>query len=130
MPLTGYVAFCDDIRFENTGKAIIIGLYSEDLIPSHLPQVTPMSFWVRLYGAPSGQTEVRLSISVNGREQHSSDVIIQVTDPSLPANLFYSAVLIHLAEEGEISLELSGFPDGEYFRDSLHVLSVQEDIVA
>lgn len=123
MTISGFVAFCDDIRFENNGKAIIVGLYSEDLIPGFLPQVLPLSFWVRLTGLPSGKTELSMKIGTNDKVQQTASVTLEVQASDRPANLYFVGAPIALEESGEIFLELSGFPDGSVFRDTLTVRS-------
>lgn len=126
MNVSGFVAFCDDIRFENTGKAILIGLYVEDLIPTHLPQVVPMSFWVRLNGLPVGETAVTMKIGSNDKVQHKADLTMAVHHPERPTNLYFVGPQISLDQPGEIFLELSGFPDGSHFKETLIVRSPSE----
>ena len=130
MTVSGFVAFCDDIRFENSGKAIIIGLYTEDLVPSHLPQVIPLSFWVRLTGVPAGETKLTMKIGANDKIQHTADLTLAVHHPERPTNLYFVGPHISLDQPGKIFLELSGFPDGSRFKETLIVHSPPEGAAA
>jgi hypothetical protein len=126
MTMSGFVTFCDDIRFENTGKGILIGVYSEDLVASHLPQVTPLSFWARIGELPVGELKLNLKIGVNGSPQHTTDVVIVTMRPDRPTNLYFIGAPIEIEQPGEIFFELSGFPEGGVFRDTLPVRTASE----
>jgi hypothetical protein len=41
-----HVIFCDDIRREDNGKELLIGVYSGNLVISHLPAHLVLSVWV------------------------------------------------------------------------------------
>lgn len=124
MSVTGFTIFCDDIRFEANGKAIIIGAYQEDLIPSQLPQTLLLSFWVRLFGMPQGDSNLELRIGANGMAQHTLSITIDVENSTKPANMFFGGVPLNIQESGKIFIEISGLPDGETFRDALAITPV------
>jgi hypothetical protein len=44
------VFFCDDIRQEVTGKHLLVGVYSGDLIPASVPSTFPLCVLVRVQG--------------------------------------------------------------------------------
>lgn len=129
MTITGLVAFCDDIRFENNGKALIIGLYSEDLVPGTLPQQLPLSFWVRVKGLPAGETNLVLTVGANDKVQHRLNVHLVSLAPDRAANLYLVGVPVEIGEPGTVFLELSGFPDGSALRDTLIVTQQNEQFL-
>ena len=45
--VTESVVLCDDIRQENTGKAILIGVYSGDIVISSIPARLGISLWLQ-----------------------------------------------------------------------------------
>jgi Family of unknown function (DUF6941) len=66
-----YTLFCDDVRREDNGKDILIGVYADALIvPRKLPIVIPQMFAVVHYVEPDGFTNeaVRMQIFVPGRK--------------------------------------------------------------
>lgn len=123
MSIFGFATFCDDIRFENNGKGLIIGFYPDDIIPGFLPQTLSMSFWVRLSGMPAGKTELTMNIGMNDRMQQNTVVTLEVHDANRPANLYLIGVPVTLEETGHIFLEITGLPNGETFKDTLLVRS-------
>ncbi len=48
MPVTATVLFCDDIRFEMSGKMLFVGVYLDDLVPVVLHLVIQLAIWVRV----------------------------------------------------------------------------------
>lgn len=124
MSIHGFVIFCDDIRFENNGKAILIGVYSEDLVPGILPQVLPLSFWVKLNGVMDSNLKLKLNIGVNGKVQHTVDADLSIQDTKKPVNLYFAGLPINIEESGNIFIEVSGFKDGFVFKDKLNIMPV------
>jgi len=126
MSVSGTVVFCDDIRFESNGKAILIGVYTEDLIPSSFPQLMHMSFWVRIMGIPEGDLNLTLNAGANGKNMHTVNIDLTVQEAEKPVNLYFSGMPLSIEESGQVFIEISGFPEGFVFRDKLKVLSVPE----
>lgn len=122
MSVSGFAIFCDDIRFENNGKAILIGVYSEDLVPGVLPQVIPLSFWVRLTGVPLGDIKLNLTVGANGKAAHHAEIGMNIHHDDRPVNLYFSGMPISIESDGEIFLELSGFEGNFTFREVLKVM--------
>lgn len=122
------IAFCDDIRFESSGKAIIIGVYAESLIPSTLPQSIPLSFWIRIAGMSAGRAELNLSFGVDGVLQHNAQITVDVQDPEQPVNLYLVGVPISFERPGRIFVEISGFQSGQVIRDFLNILAVPNQV--
>lgn len=60
------VIVCDDIRQEISGKQILIGVYSEDIIVQSLPTTLTLCFWIQ----------------VLRKNSYGGNAKIRVTDPS------------------------------------------------
>lgn len=58
---------CDDVRIENNGKHIIIGVYTGDIIVSGFPFFLTPCFWVSLPATPPGQYTVSIRYSYDGK---------------------------------------------------------------
>lgn len=124
MSINGFAIFCDDIRFEANGKAMLVGVYSEDLVPGVLPQVTPMSFWVKLSGISDSKLNLKLSVGSNGKIQHTADIDLSIQDMERPVNLYFAGLPVSIEESGNVFIEISGFKDNFVFRDELKVMPV------
>ncbi|WP_145671801.1 DUF6941 family protein [Azospirillum brasilense] len=101
-PRYAHTIFCDDVRYETSGKAIIIGVYSSDMfvsgdVPITLPRllilcevVSPIEdpvkrLKIRAFGPPLGQEEpeaeipdIPLPIAPDGREFVASVVRVAI----------------------------------------------------
>lgn len=60
------VIVCDDIRQEISGKKILIGVYSEDVIVQSLPTTLTLCFWIQVFR----------------KNSYAGNAKIRVTDPS------------------------------------------------
>jgi hypothetical protein len=58
----GAVLFCDDVRMERNGKAILIGVYSGTIDPSQIPATMQFVYW--LIGTAEGEGEFSLQLKV------------------------------------------------------------------
>jgi hypothetical protein len=68
-----HAIFCDDIRVETSGKLLVIGAYTSDLIARSLPTDLTLTIWVRVYGLPEGVHKNTLALTLNGEEVFSAD---------------------------------------------------------
>jgi len=58
-----YVLVCDEVRQENTGKFIIVGLYTPDLIVGQIPVVLPgLTFFIGVESDRPGNYQCRISL--------------------------------------------------------------------
>lgn len=62
---------CDDIRIEDNGKAIIIGVYVGDILVSEFPASLRLGFWVQWKNDAEivGKTDFEMQIEVEGHEE-------------------------------------------------------------
>ncbi len=119
------VIFCDDIRQENTGKYIAIGVYSESYLVPSFPYSGKLSLLLTLNVADSprketmyfdllpeteskAQAEFRFEIALKDQELHRSEKTIVAT-PQLPFSIGTVGNLLfrEKAESGEV---LQQFP--------------------
>ena len=54
MKVEASTVFCDEIRREDNGKPILIGVYTDDLVPGTLPALFPLSVWKKAEGKDAG----------------------------------------------------------------------------
>jgi len=103
--------FCDDIRQENNGKLIFIGVYPYDLVPGVVPSSFPMALWLRVEGAGKGDHSFTFRLtSTDGElilEQQDS---LNLPEDDKPLVLLFAGFLVPISRPGEIkgTLTLDG----------------------
>lgn len=69
---SGYTFFCDDIRFEMSGKVSLIGIYSAVMFVKEFPTILPQ-LWASIYFLQSPNEtrplSLRLLLEVNGEDR-------------------------------------------------------------
>lgn len=110
MPVEARIVFCDDIRREDNGKAILIGVYTSDLIPGALPTNLLLSLWLDLRGVPEGHHKVKISVVPPTGEALSIPGEIDVQAPDRPTALMFVGLPILLKEAGliKVLIDISG----------------------
>lgn len=66
-----FALFCDDIRFENNGKQILIGVYTGDILPAQFPAVISISMWVAFERTNNISGELPIEFRVINNEGNS-----------------------------------------------------------
>jgi hypothetical protein len=117
--------FCDDIRVENNGKLILIGVYQEDLIPAFLPQMLGLSLWSRLDGVAKGSYDITLRVGVNKTVQHELKVKLEIQADEKPAHIHVIGLPVQIDAPSSIFVEVTGLPNQNDLRSSLGVRDVQ-----
>jgi hypothetical protein len=88
---------CDDIRREDNGKAILIGVYAGDIVLSRLPATIPIALWLQ-GRASSGVHEV--SVNVYAGEEPTTEVTSSTAVP----------LKVVIDKEAEFFLVITGLP--------------------
>lgn len=110
MAIEARAVFCDDIRREDNGKAILIGVYTNDLIPGTLPTNLSLSLWLDVRGIPEGHHQVKISVNPPAGEKISIPGEIDVHSTERPVTLMFVGVPVILSEPGliKIFIDISG----------------------
>lgn len=110
MSVEARVVFCDDIRREDNGKAILIGVYTGDLIPSVLPVSLPLSFWIDIRGMPLGRHNFTLLVELPAGETISVPGELDVPEADKPITLMFVGIPAFLKEPGliKVLVDISG----------------------
>lgn len=103
MVVNGNTVFCDDIRREDNGKAILIGVYTGDLVVQKLPTQFPLSAWIRLTGVDRGKHSVNIRFDFPGGESLGMDGEAEVNDPNETDDIILVGFPAILKEEGDIT---------------------------
>lgn len=101
------VIFCDDIRQENTGKFIFIGVYPGDLIPSVLPAAFPMAVFLRVHGMPEGKHPFHVKISSpSGKLLFEQRDSMEMNTAGAPIVLIFSGFLANIDAAGDLEARI------------------------
>ena len=86
--------FCEDIRREDNGKDMLLGVYGGDIVVARCPTRVGVSLWLQYFSAPvrAGETGIDLRLRFDGHDEPVSQI-------GLP-----------FMEEGETTLALRGMP--------------------
>lgn len=58
---------CDQVRTENTGKHIIIGVYQSDILFNQFPAKTTLAMWLQFMTDELGEYEIEYRITIDGK---------------------------------------------------------------
>lgn len=58
---------CDQVRREDNGKEILIGVYSSDILIPLFPATLLLAFWVQVSAQKAGSYDIEFRIKVNGK---------------------------------------------------------------
>jgi len=94
----GYTIFCDDVRQENNGKQIFIGVYNADMVVESLPALLPSFSFVIRYQEMKGESELPVKIVIT--VPNPDDQMIFEAD--LPRDAFKLAAPAPDAVQGEM----------------------------
>lgn len=107
------IVFCDDIRFEVTGKHTLVGTYCSDLRISEAPATVPIWCWLRLSGAKVGNHTFELTIkSPDGKIANGANGSLEIIDSKFSVPLPVGPFPINIMGEGQIeaSFAIDGKP--------------------
>jgi hypothetical protein len=92
---------CDQVRREDNGKLIIIGVYASDVIVPRFPSDTLLSLALSFRAELAEATKFSLTVTLNAQELVSGSSEFQVTDTKT-AFVVFQNIPIHLREEGRL----------------------------
>lgn len=130
MTIHAEIIFADDIRSEDNGKQILIGVYSEALIPGTLPQTPVLALWMRLLGMPMGEYEVDVDLKFDGQSKVKVKMAVTVADEERPLTLTVRGIPVPIDRPGALVAELSSPKLGVFATAKLPVWEVPENAAA
>ena len=118
------IIFCDDIRTENNGKIILIGVYGDGLIPADLPQTFIFCIHMRIWDLPVGRHKLAFALAVDGRGDESKQVEIDVPNSNSLIQLNLLGLPAHITKPSNITFTVTGLPEGQEISEVLKVSGV------
>jgi hypothetical protein len=99
------VIVCDDVRREVTGKDILIGVYSGDIILSIFPMWFPASLWIEIETLEVGKHEINFRMSLTDKPPIPFKAEVDVIRPGSLA-LFAPGLQFNAEKECELLIEV------------------------
>lgn len=97
---------CDDVRREDNGKEILIGVYTGAIAMPKLPANLPLCLWLHLQ--THGNGEIKLEFRVIGpaeKELAHGEAMVGFVDSDLPASLALPKLPLALESEGMLDFQ-------------------------
>lgn len=102
------ILFCDDVRQEANGKHILIGVFGTDILPSRLPGVLPLAFYLRIFGMTKGDHQFKITIATEaGDWQAEIDGKTTVIDDTTASVFPFGAMPVQIQKPGGIVAKIS-----------------------
>jgi hypothetical protein len=76
------VIICDDVRREQNGKDILIGVYSGDILVQNFPFILPLSMWMEYAPPKSGPNDIFIRIHYGQQPPSLVKATVEVIDSS------------------------------------------------
>lgn len=108
-----YGILCDQVRKEDNGKLLFIGIYTSDIKVPLFPGLVPLTLVLAFSGARIGRDKVELTAYLNGKMLVSGTTEIDIVSdkrsfavfPNIPFNLREKGILEIIVEMGGESLK-------------------------
>jgi hypothetical protein len=107
MPIDVRTIFCDDIRREDNGKMMLIGVYVDDLVPGAIPSSFPMSIWVSIKGETIKKGALTVELLLPGGGQVKMVGEIEELPADVTTSFTFIGFPVEIKETGEIKVQLT-----------------------
>jgi len=109
------VILCDDVRREDNGKFLLIGVYSKDIGFASLPANFTITFWMEVDYLATGTFGLRFRAlhRPSGRELFNLEGQAEIPTAERGNSLILGKIPVLVPGEGEIELQMS-IDEGEW----------------
>ena len=108
-----YCLVCDDVRREESGKDILVGVYSGELLLDSLPATLLISLFIEIAPGKTGIQKLRLRTLFDEACVYDATATLNVTDVT-PFSFGTPKMQIPCAREGEIVFQAAFGEDEEW----------------
>ncbi len=105
-----FALICDEVRREDNGKLLIIGLYAYDIIVRNFPVDLALTVVVSVNVDAPIETDFELKISHDGKLMSDMKGRFRVEKSSITG---FPKLTLHISDPGELQFEMR-FGDGEW----------------
>lgn len=122
-----YTILCDDVRREDNGKLIMIGVYGSSLLLASFPATLGMRIVTRLTPRKMGKTDVEFRISLGADAIAGMKGAIETVDMN-PSITNTPPLLLHFAGPGQMKVEVR--EGGGKWAEILNIPVLQGDVLS
>lgn len=97
---------CDQVRKEDNGKHLLLGVYPTDALVSKFPATVSFVLWMQLYVDRNGEFDVEFRIQEDKKIVSSTKAAISVKDHSLPVTVALPPVVLKIDGECTLSFQI------------------------
>ena len=97
---------CDEVRVEDTGKHIIIGVYSESIAVSDFPANLLLSFWIQFYVDRDGEIDIELRILSNKKQVAHARGKLIINDYKNIVTSAFNGIPVKAKDEGALTFQM------------------------
>lgn len=107
---------CDDVRREDNGKEILIGVYSSDIRVAHFPTSLRLVFWMQIIVTTEGRVRFEFRIIGPNEVQLASAGVELEVPPQAGAmgTIPLGPIPLQVQSAGNLRLEIRDRPDGRW----------------
>ena len=100
--------FCDDIRREESGKLILVGVYPKALSVEEFPNTLELSLWVKINKSFQPPYSFKVEVIANEDILHTVEPTFTEDDGSGSAQVLMIGMPVKLMRPGHIGVTVSG----------------------
>ena len=100
------VIVCDEVRIENTGKYIIIGVYSSNIVAPAFPAELLLSIWSQFYVNRNGDMDVELRVLANNKEITRGTGKFKITNYKEIVTSVFNGIPLQVQGEGMLKFQI------------------------
>lgn len=97
------VILCDDVRIEDSGKHLLIGVYTNGISVASFPANLLLSIWLNVSFDEIGEFGFQLEIK-SKTAQHGMDAGVSIGAPNRPFAIYTPRLAVQLSEPEEIQI--------------------------
>ena len=100
------VIICDDVRTENNGKDIIIGVYIENIIVLKFPANVLLALWTQFFANRNGDILASFRVQKDKNNLFFAKGVIQINDYKKITTMRIPGIPLHVDAEGMLVFQI------------------------
>ena len=100
------VIICDQVRKEDNGKHLLLGVYPADVLVSDFPTTIALVLWMQLYVDTTGEFDFEFRIQKDKKRISRTKGTLNVEDHLYPATITLPPALIEIDGECTLSFQI------------------------
>ena len=105
-----YVLICDDLRTEDNGKQILIGVYTGGILFSKFPAQHVITVWCDVEQPEAGKIPLQLKVSFGKKDLFVAQVDMEVHTPA-PTAVFAFKIPVRVESVGTLRFQMRQHAD-------------------